>query len=261
MPFDTKRINGPPVTQSLVTLLKKVQVKPLVVEDNRIDGRKCDEIRPIYLKSGIVQKANGSSYLETRGTKLVCSVYGPRDNPRKHEYSSTGTITVELSYAPFARTERLSVHADRQSKEYSGLIIEALHSAICLDSYPKAQIDVYINVLEDNGNTLSHAIVAASVALADAGIEMLDLVTSCSAVFNDKLMLTDPTNEEINHADVFGNITVAYLPSLNEISCLLKDGAQDVNDSISSINSCIESCLRIHSVMKECLVASERERR
>ena len=204
-----------------------------------------------------MQKANGSAYVETSGTKLVCSVYGPRDKHRKHDFSSKGHMTCVLSYAPFSRAERVSSgHQDALSKEYSSLITEALQCAVCLNSYPKAQIDVYINVLEDNGNTLSHAIVAASVAIADAGIEMLDLVTSCSLVFNDKVTCIDPDNIEALHPDINGSLTVAYLPSLNQISCLLKDGEQDVDESITVINTCIEACLRVHEIMKECLVRS-----
>ena len=141
-----------------------------------------------------------------------------------------------------------------QSKEYSNLICKALHHAICLESYPKALIDVYINIIEENGTTLSHAIMAASIALADAGIQMLDIVTSCSLVYNDELSLIDPINSELHHPDIYGRLTVAYLPSLNQVSGLIKDGEQDVDESIGAINACIEGCLRVHSVMKECLV-------
>lgn len=257
MPVDTKRVNGPSVTQSLSSFRKILTDKPLLnKEGRRSDGREHREIRPIYLKAGTVKKANGSAYLETDGTKLICAVYGPRDNPKRHDFMSTGTLTCEFSYAPFAREERIIDHQERLSREYSEIIIESLSCAVCLESYPKAQIDVYVKVLEDNGNTLSHAMVAASVALADAGIEMLDLVTSCSAVYNDAVMLNDPSNFELTHRDILGKVAIAYLPSLNQISCLLKDGEQSTEESIKSVNACIESCLRVHSIMRECLTNS-----
>jgi len=254
MPLDTRRVNGPNNTISLSNYISKEEERPLLdYEDERVDGRKSDEIRPIYLKAGVIQQANGSAYLETNGTKVISAVYGPRDNPRKHDFSSTGNLTCTLKYAPFARKERIRDNQDVQSKEYSNLICEALHYAICLESYPKAQIDVYINIIEENGDTLSHAIMAASVALADAGIQMLDVVTSCSLVYNDELSLLDPGNTELLHPNIFGSLTVAYLPSLNQVSALIKNGEQDLDDSIKSINVCIEGCLRVHSVMKECL--------
>ena len=55
-------------------------------------------------------------------------------------------------------------------------------------------------------------------------------------------------------------LTIAYLPSLNQVSCLIKDGEQSIDDSIASVNKCIEACLRLHSVMKDCLVTSTIDR-
>lgn len=201
-----------------------------------------------------MERANGSAYLETSGTKLTCAVYGPRDYIKRHEFRSSGKLTCHMSFAPFSKPRRFTDIRDSLSSEYSNFIAESLVSAVCLDAYPKSQIDVYINVLEDNGNTLSHAITAASVALADAGIEMLDLVTSSSLVFNDATVCLDPDAAEQSHRDVDGKMSVAYLPSLNKVSCLLQDGAVDVDRSVDLVNQCLEGCLRIHSVMKECLL-------
>jgi len=260
---DTRRINGPSKTYSVASYKKtrRKYLPLLTTEGVREDGRKLDEIRPMYLRAGIVQKANGSSYIETSGTKLVCAVYGPRDHIRKHDFSSKGHVTCSLTYSPFSRKERIIDHNDTQSKELSSIIVEALSSAICIESYPKAFIDIYINVLEDNGNALSHAIIASSIALADAGIEMLDLVTSSSMVFNDKIECLDPTAKELNHPSIVGSLTLGYLPSLNQISCLLKDGEQSVDKDVMCVTTCIKSCLRVHSVMKDCLVESTIEKK
>ena len=49
---------------------------------------------------------------------------------------------------------------------------------------PKSTIDIFIIVIENDGieGCVASGAVAASTALADAGIEMLGLVVSCSAV-------------------------------------------------------------------------------
>ena len=97
---------------------------------------------------------------------------------------------------------------------------------------------------------------AASIALADAGIRMLDMVTACSLVFTEggETALLDPGSGEVGHRGVCGGLTVAYLPSLNQVCGMVKHGEQDVDETIQSINSCIEGCLRVHSVMKDCLL-------
>ena len=51
-----------------------------------------------------------------------------------------------------------------------------------LEKFPKAVVDVHALVLESGGSDLAVAACAASLALADAGIEMLDLVSACSVV-------------------------------------------------------------------------------
>lgn len=255
---DNRRINGPTETYQIASFLppqthKDTKRDILDEKGLRQDERRADEIRPVYLKAGVVQKANGSAYLETSGTKLTCAVYGPRDYIKRHEFRSSGKLSCNLSFAPFSRKQRFTDIRDTLSAEYSNFIADALISAVSLDAYPKSQIDVYINVLEDNGNTLSYAIMAAAVALADAGIEMVDLVTSTSLVFNDKLSCLDPDANEETNSDMNGHMTVAYLPSLNKISCMLQNGELDVEQSIRFVNTCLEGCLRVHAVMKDCL--------
>ena len=58
----------------------------------------------------------------------------------------------------------------------------ALQSAVQRHTFPKSNVDVYCLVLECGGSDAAVAITAASLALADAGIEMYDLVSACSVV-------------------------------------------------------------------------------
>ena len=58
----------------------------------------------------------------------------------------------------------------------------ALESSVILQKFPKSAIDIYLIVLESDGSVLSSSINAASLALADAGIDMYDLVSSTQVV-------------------------------------------------------------------------------
>lgn len=64
----------------------------------------------------------------------------------------------------------------------SGTVQAALQSAVQRHTFPKANVDVYCLVLESGGSDVAVAITAASLAIADAGIEMFDLVSACSVV-------------------------------------------------------------------------------
>lgn len=63
------------------------------------------------------------------------------------------------------------------------LIAQALLPAVRLELLPKASVDIFVTVFEDDGpgGVVAAATVAAGAALAHAGVEMLALVTSCCA--------------------------------------------------------------------------------
>ena len=48
--------------------------------------------------------------------------------------------------------------------------------------YPKSQIDVYVTILEDDGSALASSITVASLALADAAVQMFDTIVGISLV-------------------------------------------------------------------------------
>lgn len=49
-------------------------------EGLRVDGRRCDELRKIRCKLGILSsRADGSAYYEQGNTKVIATVYGPRE--------------------------------------------------------------------------------------------------------------------------------------------------------------------------------------
>jgi exosome complex component MTR3 len=66
----------------------------------------------------------------------------------------------------------------------SVLIHQALVSAVRLELFPKAVIDIFVTIIECDGldSCIAAGTVACSTALANAGIEMFGLVVSCAAV-------------------------------------------------------------------------------
>ena len=53
-----------------------------------------------------------------------------------------------------------------------------------LELLPKSSIDVFLTIVENDGieGCIAAGSIAASTALADAGVEMIGLVMSCAAV-------------------------------------------------------------------------------
>lgn len=136
-------------------------------------------------------------------------------------------------------------------------MVEALTPAVRIELLPKSVIDIYVNVLENDGTSscLAAAIIASSVALADAGIEMLDQVTACSGVLTkDQVILMDGTDKEEDQKD--GSLVLSYMPSLNQVTHILQTGSSDSAVVSKAVEQCIDGCSKIYSVMSNSLLQS-----
>ncbi len=67
--------------------------------------------------------------------------------------------------------------------------------------YPKSQLDVFITVLEDDGSALSAALTCASLALADGGVHMFDILLGTSVVSNMNIPLS--SKQKYNKVIIF----------------------------------------------------------
>lgn len=86
MPTDTKRVRGPEVSQSPGLFVRR-PAAGAPSHGPRADGRQRDQVdvRPVFVRCGLVSQAKGSAYIEAGDTKLMCCVYGPRETERKDE--------------------------------------------------------------------------------------------------------------------------------------------------------------------------------
>ena len=57
--------------------------------------------------------------------------------------------------------------------------------------YPKSQVDVFITILEDDGSSLAAAITCAGLAVADAAIDMFDVIVGSSLVSGSEMSSFD----------------------------------------------------------------------
>ncbi|KAG1447724.1 hypothetical protein G6F56_009169 [Rhizopus delemar] len=253
--MDRRRVNGPELSVAPISKEKETTIQVLNNEGKRLDKRGLEDLRAIFLKPGLVTQASGSAYIEVGNTKVTCAVYGPRQL-KKSAFSQNGTINCDFKFSPFSRIKRRTAIRDPEEKEFSQILIQALSPAVRLELLPKSAIDIYINVLESDGTSscLAAAIVAASVALADAGIEMLDQVTACSSVFAKDQILMDGTEEEEGQKD--GSLVLSYMPSLNEVTHILQVGQSDSVVTSKAVEQCVDGCSKIYSVMSNALLKS-----
>eukprot|EP00698_Gefionella_okellyi_P012183 TRINITY_DN325_c0_g1_i1.p1 TRINITY_DN325_c0_g1~~TRINITY_DN325_c0_g1_i1.p1 ORF type:complete len:277 (-),score=30.37 TRINITY_DN325_c0_g1_i1:83-913(-) len=231
--------------------------KPSLTSTTREGGRHADEFRQIFMRTNVVKSAPGSAYIEFAGTKVICAVYGPRQ-ARKQQFHADGRLTCDYKVATFASSARGQHLHSSEEKELSGLMEEALTVAVRLEKYPKASIDVFALVLQDDGSAFAVAVTAASLALADAGIEMLDLVPCATASVLSGAIVLDPSSAE--EAQQTGGVSVATMPSLNRVTQVMQQHAMQMNHSQEAIELCVDGCGVLYKTMQQALISAAAKR-
>ncbi|KAG9474768.1 hypothetical protein GDO78_003303 [Eleutherodactylus coqui] len=203
MPGDSRRVRGPEASQS--PLLYATPGRP---QEGRT-GRGAGEPRAVFVRAGLLSHAAGSAYVEAGGTKVLCAVSGPRGGGE----SGGGRLLCELRWAPFSRAGCWSSPA-APSRQAGQLLQESLEAAVRLERYPRAELAVWALVLEDRGSALPAAISCASLALADAGVELYDLAVGAGLSRGGAELLLDPEDSE---EAAGATMCLSLLPALNQV--------------------------------------------
>ncbi|KAL4333035.1 hypothetical protein GQ457_07G034480 [Hibiscus cannabinus] len=229
------------------------KTRPPIFKDNdldwvRPDGRGFHQCRPAFFRTGAVNSASGSAYAELGNTKVIVSVFGPRESKKAMMYSDTGRLNCNVSYTTFATPVR---GQGSDHKEFSSMLHKALEGSIILETFPKTTVDVFALVLESGGSDLPVVISCASLALADAGIMMYDLVAAVSVACLGKNLVIDPILEEESYQD--GSLVLTCLPSRYEVTQLTFTGEWSTPDINEAMQLCLDGCSKLGKVMSTCL--------
>ncbi len=224
----------------------------LIVDGKRLDGRAVDEIRPTTIKAGVLNRAEGSAYVEMGNTKAIAGVFGPRPlHPRHLQKTERGVLRCKYTMAPFSVDDRKRPGPDRRSTEISMVTANAIYPVLDLSEFPKTGIDVIIEILQADASTRIAGLNAAVVALADAGIEMKDLVSSVSVGKIDGEIVLDVAGDE----DCFGDtdMPVAMIPRTGEVTLLQLDGNLSMDEFEKAFSLARKGVKEIYSLQVNAL--------
>jgi len=218
----------------------------------RHDGRKPEDLRPMEITAGVLEKANGSAMVKMGRTVAVAGVFGPREMfPKRFQLFARASLQTKYTMIPFSTDERVRPGPSRRSKELTMVIRNALEPALFLEEYPKAAIDVFIDIIQADAGTRTAAINAASVALADAGVPMKDLVAAVAIGKIDGKYVVDLAGKEEDESDC--DLPVALMARDGSITLLQMDGDLTKEDIKHMIKIAKEACLKINEMQKEAL--------
>lgn len=229
--------------------MKKGKPEKLIINGKRLDGRSFDEIREMEAKIGIIERADGSAMFRFGNSIAIAAVYGPRPMFPKHlQNPEKAVIQFRYNMAPFSTEERVRPGTSRRSVEISKVIKEALTEAIWVEEFPRTVIDVYVEMLQSDGSTRCAAINAASLALADAGIPLKDLICACSVGKIDGEIVLDINGIEDNYGEV--DMPVAMIPRGEKIVLLQMDGELSEEEFKKCIELAKKGCEKVYEIQK-----------
>lgn len=218
----------------------------------RVDGRKFDELRTIKIQTGVLNRADGSAYIEMGKNKILAAVYGPRElHPRHLQNPLKALVRCKYNMASFSVSERKKPGPDRRSVEISKIISEALENIIFTEQFPRTAIDIFIEVLEANAGTRCAGLTAASVALADAGIPMKDLISAVACGKVNGKIVVDLCKEEDNNGEA--DMPIAIIPRTEEVVLMQMDGHFTQEEFEQALKLSINGCKKIYELQKEAL--------
>jgi len=160
----------------------KEETRRLILEKGqRADGRRTDEIRPIWSLTGLLPRAHGSG-LFTRGETQVVSI-ATLGTPREEQKLDTlrpeeaKRYMHHYNFPPFSTGETWPMRGPRRREIGHGALAETALVAVLPseDEFPYT-LRVVSEVLSSNGSTSMASVCGSTLALMDAGVPITNPV-------------------------------------------------------------------------------------
>ena len=134
----------------------------------RIDGRKNNQLREIFLQRRFQMHPDGSAFIEVGNTQVICAATVENRVPNFLKDTGTGWVTAEYSMLPGSTSPRSLRKSNGRAAEIQRLIGRALRAVTDLSVIGERTITVDCDVLQADGGTRTASITGAFVALVEA---------------------------------------------------------------------------------------------
>ena len=134
----------------------------------RIDGRKNNQLREIFLERHFQMHPAGSAIIEVGNTKVICAATIEDKVPPHLKGTGTGWVTAEYSMLPGSTEVRAGRKSSGRAMEIQRLIGRSLRAVTDLSTFGERTITVDCDVLQADGGTRTASITGAFVALVEA---------------------------------------------------------------------------------------------
>jgi polyribonucleotide nucleotidyltransferase len=158
-------------------LKEKVMRDEILERGQRLDGRRFDEIRPIWIETGVLPRVHGSAVF-TRGETqaLVSATLGTEDDAQKIETVEGETyrrFMLHYNFPPFSVGEVQFLRGPGRREIGHGALAErALAPLMPAETEFPYTVRVVSDILESNGSSSMASVCGGALAMMDAGVPL-----------------------------------------------------------------------------------------
>ncbi|MBN1332142.1 MAG: ribonuclease PH [Synergistales bacterium] len=190
----------------------------------RLDGREHDEIRPMNIQRDFTMYAEGSVFIASGNTQVICTASIEDKVPPFLKGTGQGWVTAEYAMLPRSTQIRIPRTTSKgtvngRASEIQRLIGRSLRASIDLTAIGERTIWIDCDVIQADGGTRTASISGAFVALVDAlrklwswgGISCIPIRSFIGAVSVGKVegeLMVDLTYLEDSSAEVDLNVVM-----------------------------------------------------
>ncbi|MBD0778513.1 polyribonucleotide nucleotidyltransferase [Maribacter sp. ANRC-HE7] len=184
---------------------EKAAVRDLTLKEGlRLDGRKTNEIRPIWCEVDYLPSTHGSSIFTRGETQALATVtLGTSRDANKIDmpsYEGEENFYLHYNFPPFCTGEARPIRGtSRREVGHGNLAQRALKGMIPADC--PYTVRVVSEVLESNGSSSMATVCAGTMALMDAGVQMKKPVSGIAM----GLISNSETGEYAVLSDILGD--------------------------------------------------------
>jgi polyribonucleotide nucleotidyltransferase len=194
-------------------LKEKVLREEVLTHGVRLDGRKFDEVRPIWIETGVLPRTHGSAVF-TRGETqaLVTCTLGTADDAQKIESFEGETwksFMLHYNFPPFSVGEVGFMRGPGRREVGHGALAErALTPLMPTEEQFPYTVRVVSDILESNGSSSMASVCGGSLAMMDAGVPVKKAVAGIAMglVMDEKTgkyaVLSDIAGAEDHYGDM-----------------------------------------------------------
>ena len=194
-------------------LKEKVLRDEVLQHGVRLDGRKFDEVRAIWIETGVLPRTHGSAVF-TRGETqaLVTCTLGTADDAQKIESFEGETwksFMLHYNFPPFSVGEVAFLRGPGRREVGHGALAErSLTPMLPTEEQFPYTVRVVSDILESNGSSSMASVCGGSLAMMDAGVPLKSAVAGIAMglVMDEKsgkyAVLSDIAGAEDHYGDM-----------------------------------------------------------